>query len=84
MFANSKPKFRPLPLFPHNHLTNSSPGRRNKGFGFRSQSYRVGPGNCTVRKLCEPLFTEAVLDFLEKTDVGKVKKGVIMRGEAVM
>ena len=37
-----------------------------------------------MRKLCKPLFTEAVLDFLEKTDVGKIKKGVIMRGEAVM
>ena len=32
----------------------------------------------------EPLFTDAVLDFLEKTDVGKIKKGVVIRGEAVV
>ena len=63
----------------------AGPGRRSKGLGFRSQEYRVGPGNCPVRKLlCDPLFTEAVLDFLEKTDVGKIKKGVIIRGEAAV
>ena len=62
----------------------ASPRRRRKGFGFRSHEYNVGPGNCPVRKLLsEPLFMEAVLVFLEKTDVGKVKKGVIMRGEVV-
>ena len=26
-------------------------------------------------------FTEAVLEFLAETDVGKIKKGVIVRGE---
>ena len=61
------------------------PGRRSKGFGFRSQEYRVGPGNCPVRKLLsEPLFMDAVLDFVEKTDVGKIKRRVIVRGEAVV
>ena len=60
------------------------PRRRNKGFGLRPQRHRVGPGNCPIRKLfCEPLFAEAVLEFLEKTEVGKIKKGVIVRGEAV-
>ena len=57
--------------------------RRRKGFGFFSHRFRVGPGNCTVRSLlCEPLYTEAVLRFLESTGVGKIKKGVIVGGEA--
>ena len=57
--------------------------RRRKGFGFSSHEFRVGPGNCSVRKLlCEPLYTEAVLRFLESTTVGKIKKGVIVGGEA--
>ena len=56
--------------------------RRKKGFGFFSQKYRVRPGNCTVGKLMsDPRFTEAVLNFLEDTQVGAVKKGVIVRGE---
>ena len=58
-------------------------GRKGKkGFGFFSQEYRVRPGNCTVGKLmCDPRFTETVLAFLEDTQVGLVKKGVIVRGE---
>ena len=63
----------------------AGPRKRSKGFGFRSREYRVGPGNCPVWKLmCDPLFTDAVLNFLEKTDVGKIKKGVIIRGEEVV
>lgn len=59
--------------------------RRKKGFGFISQKYRVGPGNCSVgRLMSDPRFTEAVLNFLESAQVGKIKRGVIVRGvEAV-
>ena len=56
--------------------------RRKKGFGFLLQRYRVRPGNCTVGKLMsDSRFTEAVLIFLEGTQVSLVKKGVIVRGE---
>ena len=56
--------------------------KKKKGFGFFSQEYRVRPGNCTVGKLMsDARFTEAVLNFLESTQVGLVKKGVIVRGE---
>ena len=56
--------------------------RRKKGFGFYSQEYRVRPGNCTVgRLMSDSRFSEAVLSFLESTQVGSVKKGVIIRGE---
>ena len=56
--------------------------KRKKGFGFFSQMYRVRPGNCTVGKLMsDSRFIEAVLVFLESTQVGLVKKGVIFRGE---
>ena len=60
------------------------PRRGGKGFGLGTYVGKVGPGNCSMGKLfSEPLFTEAVLEFLEKTDVGKIKKGVIVRGEVV-
>ena len=53
--------------------------RRGKGFRLGSSEGRVGPGNCSMGRLfSEPRFTEAVLEFLEETDVGKVKKGVIV------
>ena len=56
--------------------------RRRKGFGFFSQEYKVSPGNCTVgRLMSDSRFTEAVLIFLESTQVGLVKKGVLVRGE---
>ena len=56
--------------------------KRRKGFGFFSREGKVRPGNCTVGKLlCDPRFTEAVLDFLRDTQVGCIKKGVIVRGE---
>ena len=56
--------------------------KRKKSFGFFSQEYRIRPGNCTVGKLMsDPRFTEAVLTFLKDTQVGLVKKGVIIRGE---
>ena len=55
--------------------------KRRKGFGFRSHEYKVRPGNCTVGKLMgNPRFAEAVLSFLESTQVGLIKKGVIIRG----
>ena len=45
---------------------------------------KVRPGNCSIGRLfSDPRFTEAILDFLRETDVGKVKKGVIVRGVAV-
>ena len=56
--------------------------KRRKGFGFFSQEFGVRPGNCTVGKLLgDPRFTEAVLSFLRDTQVGLIKKGVIVRGE---
>ena len=60
------------------------PRRGGKGFGIGSSGGKVGPGNCSMRRLfSETQFTGAVLEFLEETDVGKVKKGVIVRGEVV-
>ena len=59
-------------------------GMGNKGFRVGSSGGRVGPGNCSVGKLFgDPRFTGAVLKFLEETDVGKIRKGVIVRGEAL-
>ena len=56
--------------------------KRKKGFGFFSQEYKARPGNCTTgRLMSDSRFTEAVLDFLKDTQVGLVKKGVIIRGE---
>ena len=56
--------------------------RRKKGFGFFSRENEVRPGNCTVgRLLSDSRFTEAVLEFLKDTQVGIIKKGVIVRGE---
>ena len=56
--------------------------KRRKGFSFYLQEYRIRPGNCTVgRLMSDPRFTDAVLSFLEDTQVGLVKKGVIIRGE---
>ena len=61
------------------------PRRGGKGFGLGATAGKVGPGNCSMGKLFgESRFTEAVLEFLEKTDVGKVKMGVIIRGEVVL
>ena len=49
-----------------------------KGFMLGVSEGKVGPGNCTVGRLFgDPRFTEA------DTGVGKVKKGVVVRGEAV-
>ena len=56
--------------------------RRKKGFGFLSHEQRVRPGNCTVgRLMSDPRFIEAILSFLGNTQVGLIKKGVIVRGE---
>ena len=55
-----------------------------KGFMLGSTKGRIGPGNCSVGRLFgDPRFTEAVLKFLADTGVGKVKRGVVLRGEAV-
>ena len=48
-----------------------------------ARAIRGWPGSATGPEHSESLFTEAVLEFLEKTDVGKIKKGVIVRGEMV-
>ena len=56
--------------------------RRKKGFGFVAHDQRVSPGNCTVgRLMSDQRFTEAILSFLEGTQIGLIKKGVIVRGE---
>ena len=56
--------------------------KRKKGFGFFPRENGVRPGNCTVgRLLSDSRFTEAVLDFLKDTQVGIIKKGVIVKGE---
>ena len=55
-----------------------------KGFCFGMEKRLVRPGNCSVgRLLADPRFSEAVLKFLSCTGVGKIKKGVVIRGEAV-
>ena len=54
-----------------------------KGFLVGTTGGRVGPGNCSVRRLFgDPRFSEAILKFLADMRVGKIKKGVIVRGEA--
>ena len=56
--------------------------RRKKGFGFFAQEYMVRPGNCSVGRLMgDTRFTDAILSFLRDTQVGLIKKGVIVRGE---
>ena len=55
-----------------------------KGFCYGIERRSVRPGNCSVgRLLADPRFTEAVLGFLSCTGVGKIKKGVVVRGEEV-
>ena len=57
--------------------------RGKKGFLLGSSGGRVGPGNCSVGRLFgDPRFVETVLKFLADTGVGKIKRGVIVRGEA--
>ena len=49
------------------------------GFLLGPSGGRVGPGNCSVGRLFgDPRF---VLKFLADTGVGKIKRGVIVRGE---
>ena len=56
--------------------------RRKKGFGFVTHEYTVRPGNCSVgRLMSDTRFTDAILSFLRDTQVGLIKKGVIVRGE---
>ena len=67
--------------------TDGSPGKickGRKGFCYGIEKKHVRPGNCSVRRLfADPRFSEAVLKFLSSTGVGKVKKGVTIRGEVV-
>ena len=57
--------------------------RGRKGFMLGSPRRRISPGNCSAGRLFgDPRFMEAVLKFLADTGVGKVKRGVIIRGEA--
>ena len=59
-------------------------GRRGKGFGVWGTGAKIRSGNCSMSKLFgDSRFTEAILEFLEETEVGKIKKGVIVRGVAV-
>ena len=56
---------------------------RGKGFGLWDSGGKVRPGNCSMSRLFgDSRFTEAILEFLEETDVGKIKKGVYVRGVA--
>ena len=56
--------------------------RRKKGFGFTSQEHSVRPGNCSVgRLMSDRRFMDAVLSFLRDTQVGLIKKGILVRGE---
>ena len=56
------------------------PLRSRKGFGFHVRQARARPSNTTVRELLSNVrYTEAVLEFLEKTRVGEVKEGIICR-----
>ena len=56
---------------------------RGKGFGVWESGRKVRPGNCSMSRLFgDSRFTTAVLKFLEETDVGKIKKGVHVRGVA--
>ena len=56
------------------------PFKSRKGFGFHVRQARARPSNTTVRELLSNgRYTEAVLDFLEKTRVGEVKEGAICR-----
>ena len=41
---------------------------------------QVRPGNCSIGKLlADPRFTEAVLEFLTESGVGKIKEGVVLK-----
>ena len=54
-----------------------------KGFCFGMEKRRVRLGNCSVgRLMADARFLVAVLKFLASTGVGKIKKGVVIRGEA--
>ena len=62
----------------------SGKGRGRKGFMLGQSRGKARPGNCSIARLfVDPRFTEAVLKFLADTGVGKIKKGVVVRGEAV-
>ena len=54
------------------------PFKSGKGFGFRVRQARARPSNTSIRDLlADERYTEAVLRFLEATNVGEVKAGVI-------
>ena len=56
----------------------------NKAFCFGMEKSQVRPGDCSVSRLfADPRFSEAVLKFLSNTGVGKIKKGVVIRGVVV-
>ena len=64
--------------------TRTKKKKKKKGFILGSTGGRIGPGNCSIGRLVsDSRFTAAVLEFLASTGVGKIKKGVIVRGEAV-
>ena len=64
----------------HTHDGRDRPFRSRKGFGFHVRQARARPSNTTIRELLsDDRYTEAVLDFLERTRVGEVKEGVICK-----
>ena len=59
-------------------------GRKGFCFGMAMEKRHIRPGNCSVGMLmADSRFSESVLKFLSSTGVGKIKKGVVIRGEAV-
>ena len=50
-------------------------GRKGFGYGVRTGRSRAGPGNTSMKELlADTRFTEAFLNFLKATSVGKVKE----------
>ena len=49
---------------------------RGKGFGLWGSGGKIRPRNCSIGRLFgDARSTEPILEFLEETDVGKIKKG---------
>ena len=55
--------------------------KSRRGFGYSFRETKARPSNTAARELLGNVaYTEAVLSFLRKTGVGKVKEGVLDRG----
>ena len=56
------------------------PPKSRRGFRYRIREAKARLSNKAIRELLgNDAYTEAVLSFLRKTDVGKVKEGVLDR-----